>query len=332
MDNWAAAAAERGASMLDMGEGFLALPRRLCASPFFRSLRADERYVVVQMLLVARYAEGGAFWFAGQRIDLVPGQFIEAEETLAELAGSTRKVVRGVYRKAEKAGLVSRKKAHASGQCPHITTILDYERIRYAGGEAGPRTGQERARERANSGPAEGPHQNPEDQANHVQPANPAGGLVGASLEDFRKKLGAALGLADPIDIGKDGQRVTEFFVAQIAEHGQETILADCIETARRSRSGTPTSLAFFPGWLRRLPGKKAKGHAMVPPGKVYAGTPWAPRGPQPVAAEHVLTLADVAALEGSPATADEIARIRGRAPRESVRTLAEVAAEQGCA
>lgn len=128
-------------SLLDLDVGFVALPRRLCASAFFRSLRPDERWVFVQMLLAARYGEGGEFWFAGARYPLAPGQFIETEEQIAEAAGSSRKTVRTVRRKARSAGLLSWSKVSAAGHCPSVTTILGYERIRLQPEARGPLTG-----------------------------------------------------------------------------------------------------------------------------------------------------------------------------------------------
>jgi hypothetical protein len=157
-------------SLLDLDEGFLALPRRLCASSFYRSLRPDERSVILEMLLAARYGDGGEFWFAGKRIPLAPGQFIDSEEQLAAVAGTSRKVARNVFKKCITAGVITRRQAHPSGRCPFVTTVLDYDRIRFAGGEAGPRKGQRTGPGWANEGPAKGPHQNKE---NHVQPGNP---------------------------------------------------------------------------------------------------------------------------------------------------------------
>jgi hypothetical protein len=160
-------------SLLDLGEGFLALPRRLCASSFFKSLRPDERSVLLEMLLAARYAEGGEFWFAGRRIPLAPGQFIDSEEQLANEAGTTRKTARTVIKKCITAGVITRQRAHPSGRCPFVTTVLEYERIRYAGGAAGPRTGQPTGQQRANEGPAKGPHQNKGNPDLTPQPRNP---------------------------------------------------------------------------------------------------------------------------------------------------------------
>jgi hypothetical protein len=162
---------DSGASLLDLGDGFLALPRRLCGSSLFRSLRPDERWVVVEMLLAARYADGGEFWFAGQRIPLAPGQFIDSEEQIATAAGSTRKVVRNVAGKLITAGVITRRRAHPSGRCPFVTTFTDYDRIRFAGGEAGPRSGQRggpyRADERAHEGAPS------EQGGTRVKPGNP---------------------------------------------------------------------------------------------------------------------------------------------------------------
>jgi hypothetical protein len=169
------AAADTGApapSLLDLDLGFLALPRRLCGSSFVGSLRADERFVLVTMLLRAQY-RAGEFWFAGRRIPLDPGQFIDSEEQLARAAGSSRKVVRTVYRKAEAAGLLTRSKAHPAGQCPSVTTFLDYERIRYAGGEVGPRTEPPAGHEGAKNGPVTGQEGAPSEQRNPGEPSEP---------------------------------------------------------------------------------------------------------------------------------------------------------------
>lgn len=143
-------------SMLDLDEGFLALPRRLCASAFFRSLRADERFVIVTMLLRAQWAPG-EFFFGGRRYSLPVGSFIDSEDAIAAVAGSTRKTVRTVIRKAVAAGLITRAKAHPAGQCPHVTTVCGYERITFDPAAAGQRTGLPLGHEGAKSGPTDGP-------------------------------------------------------------------------------------------------------------------------------------------------------------------------------
>ena len=72
-------------------------------------------------------------------------------------------------------------------------------------------------------------------------------------LAGFRKKLANQLGM-ERIDLGRDPDDVVAFFEEQIAANGEECMLLDCLEIASRSNNGTPTSLAFFPGWFRRLP------------------------------------------------------------------------------
>jgi hypothetical protein len=143
-------------SLLDLGAGFLALPRGLCASPFFESLRADERFVVVTVLLRARWRAGEVF-VGGQRCRLEVGQLLDAEQTIADAAGSTRKVVRTVYRKLAAAGFLTRapvgpRKGQQTGQRPHVTTVLDYKLILYAGGEPGQQPGPQTGHPRVQQG------------------------------------------------------------------------------------------------------------------------------------------------------------------------------------
>ncbi len=94
----------------------------------------------------------------------------------------------------------------------------------------------------------------PSQEQNRTEPAKP-GGLAGGDewLGEFRQKLATRLGL-DALDIGKDRGTVLAFFRQQLEAVGEETVLADCVESAKRSTSGTPSSLAWFVGWLNRLP------------------------------------------------------------------------------
>lgn len=87
-----------------------------------------------------------------------------------------------------------------------------------------------------------------------TEPAKP-GGLAGEDewLGDFRRKLATRLGL-DALDIGKDRASVLAFFRSQIAAVGDEALLIECCDLAAKSTSGTPSTLAWFVGWLQRLP------------------------------------------------------------------------------
>lgn len=95
------------------------------------------------------------------------------------------------------------------------------------------------------------------------QPPKPpeAGGLAGDEEEDlgadlvlFRSMLAEELGLPQMLDIGGNRRDVLAFFRQQIAALGTPTILADCLAVAKKSTTGVPTSLAWFVGWLSKLP------------------------------------------------------------------------------
>lgn len=84
-----------------------------------------------------------------------------------------------------------------------------------------------------------------------------AGGVNGSALILFRSALAERLDLPKAIAVGKDPDRVVEFFRQQIATVGEECVLNDCVQVAKRSQSGTPSSLSWFVGWLERLPMQK---------------------------------------------------------------------------
>jgi hypothetical protein len=83
-------------------------------------------------------------------------------------------------------------------------------------------------------------------------------GPAGSSdnLLAFRTSLAAALGIPGPIKVAKreEAQRVAEFFEAQLASVPASALVADCVELARRSTTGTPSSLAWFKPWIECLP------------------------------------------------------------------------------
>jgi len=85
------------------------------------------------------------------------------------------------------------------------------------------------------------------------QPVDRGARLAGESegLVAFRAKLSQALG----VEIGTSKRPdVTAYFESQLRAEGPDTLAEDCIEAARRSSSGTPSSLAWFVPWLKRLP------------------------------------------------------------------------------
>lgn len=96
------------------------------------------------------------------------------------------------------------------------------------------------------------------DQDRASQPGKTNGGLAGDEwLAGFRQKLAQRLSL-DAIDIGKDRKNVLAFFQAQLAAVGEDQLLAECCDLAPKSTTGTPSSLAWFVNFLRRLPSPEA--------------------------------------------------------------------------
>ncbi len=133
--------------------GFIVLHRRIKSWPVYRAMNAEQRQVVTEMLLAARWEdEPGEFWFGPHRFAVPRGCYFMSEDALAEEAGTTRKVVRTVYKKLLTEGFIVRRAVHSSGQCPNLITILNYDKYqslpdKRANGRAkeGPETGQRRA-------------------------------------------------------------------------------------------------------------------------------------------------------------------------------------------
>ena len=84
-----------------------------------------------------------------------------------------------------------------------------------------------------------------------TEPASQGLADVTQPVANLVARLAIALDM-ETIDPGSE--ETIAFFEAQIAAHGLESVVADCIEAARRSNNGVPASLSFFPGWFRRLP------------------------------------------------------------------------------
>lgn len=78
--------------------------------------------------------------------------------------------------------------------------------------------------------------------------------LAGESLlmRSLRERLTAALGLPALIHAGSP--ETQEFIQAQLDACGLECLVTDCRKIADLSKAGVPSSLNFFPGWLRKMP------------------------------------------------------------------------------
>lgn len=276
-------------SLLDLDLGFLALSRRLWASAWFMSLRSDEKVVCIDVLVRARYAAGGEFWFAGHRIPLGIGELIDSEEEIARRLRVTRKIVRGTLTKMANVGLIRRRKAHPAGRCPFITTVLDYERIQPASAKQGPRAGPPTEQQGAREGDGEEACQRaPSEQGNQAnpgepgepgelsagrpareseEPARPTGPVHAdeeageADLEWLRQQLAARLGRGIG-GCGRDAGRKMRL-QEQLQTYGRAHVLEAAVEVdgiLQRKGYGPLGSLAALPGYLDGMDQPPTKG------------------------------------------------------------------------
>jgi hypothetical protein len=128
--------------------GFIVLHRRIESWPLYESMNGEQRHVITTLLLAANW-KPGSFWYGKTQIFVGRGELALAEETIAQRAGSSRKVVRNVLAKLEAEGFLSRKKVHESGQCPTVITIKnydEYQRIDEKGARGGPEVGPDRTK------------------------------------------------------------------------------------------------------------------------------------------------------------------------------------------
>lgn len=246
-------AGEHAPSMLELDLGFLAVPRRLWSSDWFRSLGAAEKLVVIDALMVARHSPGGEFWFAGRRIPLAIGQFIDSEEERARRCGVSRKVIRTTDRKMTAVGLIRRERAHPAGRCPFITTVLDYTRFSLRGDEPGPRTEPPPGQCGASNGPAGGQQGAPSEQGNNGKPGKAAGDLAGDARAltpggQFQQRLAERLARTALYPVGggatvlKSLEAALERIPVEEAVEACANRVFDAVAEGRRQ----PGTLAYF--------------------------------------------------------------------------------------
>jgi hypothetical protein len=143
--------------------GWHLTPRAWRASEVYRGLRTAEARHVAELVLFDRPRfQDETHYFGGKAFTVLRGQLFDSEETLAAVAGTSRKVVRTVIAGLQVAGLVARERACGGARSPWVITVRDYDLSQRlpssSGPRAGPREGQQRAREEAPSKPQE-PHE-----------------------------------------------------------------------------------------------------------------------------------------------------------------------------
>jgi hypothetical protein len=221
--------------------------------------------------------ENETHYFADKAFVIRRGQLFAAEETIAKLAGTSRKVVRTGLRTLITGGLITREKEHPSGQCPFVkrfgTTSFPRRSLR-----TGPTIRPEKDRGRAREGPAETPQVNLRTPKilrncmNHMNPASPRARSGTADREERGRqattrssRLSGAPRRASGdhrMDIGStnDGRgpdQVVAYFERELAACANDDILlTECCDHAAKSETGVPRTLAWFVGWLECLPAR----------------------------------------------------------------------------
>jgi uncharacterized protein YdaU (DUF1376 family) len=114
--------------------------------------------------------------------------------------------------------------------------------------------------------PAMRPHAIQIQPSPEPEQSQPAIGLAGEErrLLVFRETLGERLKLPEPVGIGKDPDSVIAFFQTQREAVGDDALLTECCDLAAKSTTGVPTTLAWFVGWLKKLPVPKGTVSAAV--------------------------------------------------------------------
>lgn len=133
--------------------GYIKLHRRLKSWPLWRSMSPLQRMVWLEMLFAANWKDD-VLWYGTKRIEVKRGQLAHSEAELARRAEVGRKVVRDTIAKLLAEGAISREPGLPEGQCPHITTILNYDRYQGNDDDEGPAKGQGGAKLGPSSGPA----------------------------------------------------------------------------------------------------------------------------------------------------------------------------------
>jgi hypothetical protein len=169
---------------MDTAGGWHLVPRAWRTSEAYRALGTAEARHVAELILFDRPRyQDEEHMFGTETFTVRRGELFDSEESLAQRAGCSRKVLRTVQRKLEKAGLLGRRKVHPAGQCPRVITVKHYEASQRIPKREGPANGPANGTtEGPTDGPAKGPQGNEGTSGNLTQqhellpsPAAPAG-------------------------------------------------------------------------------------------------------------------------------------------------------------
>lgn len=114
--------------MSDRERGFIVIHRRIESWSLWKAMNVSQRMVWVQMLLAANWAPTEV-WVGEKRVQVPRGSFLDTQESIAEAAGVSRKVVRTTGSRLELERAIARATVgHEKGRAVVMTTIVNYSR------------------------------------------------------------------------------------------------------------------------------------------------------------------------------------------------------------
>lgn len=128
-----------------MSEGFILLYRELIKKPIWLLSTAEQKAVLITILLLANHEERQWEW-AGQTFKVLPGQFVTSLASLAEKAGKGISIqnVRSALNRFKKLQFLT----YQSTKSGRLVTILNWEQY-----QPKPNTTQQRRQQTGNKGP-----------------------------------------------------------------------------------------------------------------------------------------------------------------------------------
>jgi hypothetical protein len=183
---------------VDREGGFIVIHRRVRSSRLYRSLTAEQKGVFLTLLLLANWREDAIFR-SGNWHKVARGELAHTEETIADEAGCSRKVVRTTLAKMmaddTSAGgrgpfIKTRWTGPASGLGLRILIICRYSEYQDVNDNVGPDLGTHRARVGPGLGPGGAPREQvqPEEQDQPEQQEAFAGAGAPPAVQKARKQ------------------------------------------------------------------------------------------------------------------------------------------------
>lgn len=276
---------------MDRERGFIVIHRRIKSWPLWRSMTANQRSVWTEMLLAANWAPSEV-WVGGKRVAVPRGAFIDTQETLAEEAKVSRKVVRQAFDHLLAEGAITRAAVgRQSGRDVMLTTIVNYDKYQSFTEREGRGMATPWAEDGASRGPAEGQpraasEQDQPDQPSFLSPRE-AGALDRRTIQGRAGALSgqypataAVLGRLN--DQGIPMRHAQDHETRQRAESVIALVTTDL--AVSRAAASFHESKRTTIGWhLKAIEGPKVNGtkhtasnpKAMAPVGQDWSTKPW---------------------------------------------------------